>query len=131
MSKILIVEDDALMVNLYKKVFEREGFEVSLAQRGAEGISKAKEVLPDLVLLDIMMPEMDGFEVLSKLKADDVTKSIKVIVLTNLAGTGDEERALEMGALKYIVKSEHDPDEVVNLAKEVMEINNTFGANNN
>ena len=122
MQKILLIEDDPLMVRLYQKVFERDGYEVEIALRGVEGLAKAKEVKPDLILLDIMMPEMDGFEVLTKLKGDEETKNIKVIALTNLAGSGDEERALKLGVLKYIVKSEYDPDEVVKMSKEVLGI---------
>jgi len=71
-------------------------------------------------LLDIMMPEMDGFEVLAKLVADPATKSIPVIVLTNLAGEEDEKRALDMGAVRYVVKSEHNPDEIAGFAEEIL-----------
>lgn len=120
MSKILLIEDDPLMVNLYRKIFARAGYEVIVAQRGAEGIEKAKEGLPNLILLDIMMPEMDGFEVLAILKKDDKTKSIPVIALTNLAGEEDAKRALALGAAKYIIKSEHDPREVLQIVKDVL-----------
>jgi CheY-like chemotaxis protein len=120
MAKILIVEDDPLMSRLYKKVFERGGYDVLTVDRGAEGIVKAKEWQPGLILLDIMMPEMDGYQVLEKLKADDSSKSIPVVALTNLAGTEDAERAISMGALKYVIKSEHDPNDMLTLVGEIL-----------
>ncbi len=120
-GKILLVEDDPLMINLYRKVFEKHDFEVKVAERGQAGLDLIKEFLPDLLLLDVMMPEMDGFEVLKKIKADEATKNITVVMLSNLAGTEDASRAIQMGALKYLIKSEHDPNEIVEIAKQVME----------
>ncbi len=122
MSKVLLlIEDDPLMLRLYRKIFKLEGYEVELAAGGQEGLDKAKSDKPTLVLLDIMMPKMDGFEVLGKFKEDPETKDIPVVVLTNLAGTQDAKKAMEMGALKYIIKSEQDPKEVAILVKEVLE----------
>lgn len=122
MSKVLLlIEDDPLMLRLYRKIFELEGYEVELAVGGQEGLDKAKSDKPTLVLLDIMMPKMDGFEVLGKLKEDPETKDIPVVVLTNLAGTQDAKKAMEMGASKYIIKSEQDPKEITSMVKEVLE----------
>lgn len=120
MSKILLIEDDPLMMNLYENIFKREGFEVDIAQSGAEGLVKAKEVSYDIILLDIMMPEMDGFEVLQKLKADGATKNIPVVTLTNLAGDADAKRAIKLGAIKYLIKSEYDPVEISKMVKDVL-----------
>ena len=120
MAKILLIEDDPLMLRVYEKILERNDFQIVAASRGQEGLTKAKEEKPDLILLDIMMPEMDGFEVLGKLKSDDTTKNLPVIALTNLAGEEDAKKALEMGAIRYIIKSEHDPAGVVKIAKEVL-----------
>jgi len=120
MSKILIVEDDALMARLYEKVFKFEGYAVDVALNGREGLEKVRAGEPTLVVLDIMMPEMNGLEVLDKLKADPETKSIPVVVLTNLAGSQDAEAALTKGAVKYIVKSEYEPKAIANMIKEVL-----------
>ncbi|OGV92677.1 hypothetical protein A3B57_01215 [Microgenomates group bacterium RIFCSPLOWO2_01_FULL_47_10] len=120
MAKILIVEDDALMLRLYQKAFGFENYEVDVAGDGEEGIEKARQLIPTLILLDVMMPKMNGLQVLDKLKADPDTKNIPVIMLTNLAGSSDAETALSKGAVKYIVKSEHDPKEVVGIVKEVL-----------
>ncbi len=91
-----------------------------MADNGRDGLAKVKSQKPDLILLDIMMPEMNGLEVLERLKGDPDTKEIIVIVLTNLAGKQDAKLALDKGALKYIVKSEQDPKEVVEMVKSVL-----------
>jgi len=120
MAKILIVEDDPLILRLYQKAFSFEGYEVETAANGEEGLEKVRTIIPTIVLLDVMMPKMNGLQVLEKLKAYPETHNIPVIVLTNLAGQNDSERALAMGAVKYIVKSEHDPKQVVDMVREIL-----------
>src|SRR3990172_8234903 len=109
MAKILIVEDDPLMSRMYQKIFTFEKYEVEMAGDGEEGLEKVRKIKPALVLLDIMMPKMNGLQVLEKLKSDPETKAIPVVILTNLAGQQDAEKALSEGAVKYIVISEYDP----------------------
>src|SRR3990172_3638320 len=106
MAKILVVEDDPLMSRMYQKIFKFEGYEVDMAGDGEEGLEKAKTGKPTLILLDIMMPKMNGLQVLQKLKVDSATKGLPVVVLTNLAGQSDAEKTLSMRAVKYIIKSE-------------------------
>lgn len=120
MAKILIVEDDPLMSRMYQKIFTFEGYEVDMAGDGVEGLEKVRTIKPTLVLLDIMMPKMNGLEVLEKLKADPETKAIPIVMLTNLAGQQDAETAMSKGAIKYIIKSEYDPKQVVNMVKEIL-----------
>lgn len=120
MAKILIIEDDSLISRLYQKAFTFEGYKVSVASNGKKGLEKAKSVVPTLILLDIMMPEMNGLQVLDKLKADEKLKKIPVVVLTNLAGTQDADKALAKGAVKYIIKSEYDPKKVVSMVKGIL-----------
>lgn len=120
MTKILIVEDDPLMSRMYQKIFKFEGFDVDLAENGEVGLDKVRKDKPTLVLLDIMMPKMNGLEVLEKMKLDPEIKTIPVIMLTNLAGNQDAEAALTKGAVKYIIKSENDPKQVVNMVKEIL-----------
>ena len=120
MAKILIVEDDPLMSRMYQKIFTFEKYEVEMAGDGEEGVEKAKATKPTIMLLDIMMPKMNGLQALEKLKADPETKAIPVIMLTNLAGQQDAEAALAKGAVKYIIKSEHEPKEVANMVKEIL-----------
>lgn len=120
MAKILIVEDDPLMSRMYQKIFTFEGYEVDMAGDGEEGLEKAKTVLPTIILLDVMMPKMNGIQVLEKLKLDPATKDMPVVMLTNLAGQQDAETALAKGAVKYIVKSEYEPKQVVGMVKEIL-----------
>jgi len=120
MAKVLIIEDDPLMIRLYQKVFKFEGYDVEVASNGEEGLQKVESFAPTLVLLDIMMPKMNGLEVLEKMKANEKTKKIPVVVLTNLAGQQDAETAIAKGAVKYIVKSEYEPKEVVKMVKEIL-----------
>jgi len=120
MAKLLIVEDDPLMSRMYQKIFTFEGYDVQMAGDGQEGLDKAREIKPTLMLLDVMMPKLNGLQVLEKLKADPETKAIPVIMLTNLAGEQDAEAALAKGAIKYIIKSEYEPKEVADMVKEVL-----------
>ena len=120
MAKILIVEDDPLMSRMYQKIFTFEKYEVVLAGDGAAGVEMARTEKPTLILLDIMMPKMNGLEALDRLKADVNLKTIPVIMLTNLAGQQDAETALAKGAVKYIIKSEQEPKEVANMVKEIL-----------
>lgn len=119
-AQILIVEDDPLMARLYSKVFTIEGYEVAMAVDGEEGLSCVHKSIPTVILLDVMMPKMNGLELLEKLKADPATKKIPVIMLTNLAGQADAEKAITLGAVKYIVKSEYEPKQIVNMVKEIL-----------
>ncbi len=120
MAKVLIIEDDPLMSRMYQKIFSFEKYEVEMAGDGEEGLAKAARVNPTIILCDVMMPKMNGMQVLDSLKSNPATKSIPVIMLTNLAGQQDADTALSKGAVKYIVKSEHDPKEVASLVKEVI-----------
>lgn len=120
MVKVLITEDDPLMSRMYQKIFTFEGYEVIMAKDGEEGLEKAKTEKPTIILLDVMMPKMNGLQMLEKLKLDPESKSIPVIMLTNLAGEKDAETALSKGAVKYIVKSEYEPKQVVNMVKEIL-----------
>ncbi|MDP2671063.1 MAG: response regulator [bacterium] len=120
MAKILVVEDDPLMARMYEKIFTFEKYEVETANNGQEGLQKARTGAPTLILLDIMMPEKNGLQVLDELKTDPNTKAIPVVVLTNLAGEKDAETALAKGAVKYIIKSEHEPKEVADMVKQIL-----------
>ena len=119
---ILLVEDDPLMLNMYQKAFSYEGFEIEIAKDGEEGLEKAKSQRPNLILLDIMMPRLDGLELLKKFKADSNLTNIPVVMLTNLSGVKYEKESLSLGAKEFLVKSEHDPKEVVEIVKKVLSV---------
>jgi CheY-like chemotaxis protein len=120
MAKVLIIEDDPLMSRMYQKIFTFGKYEVETAGDGEEGLAKVLVVNPTIILLDVMMPKMNGLQVLEKLKADPATKGIPVVMLTNLAGQQDAEAALAKGAVKYIIKSEHEPEEVYNIVQQII-----------
>ena len=122
MMKILLVEDDPLMVRMYQRKLLTDGYEVGVAVNGEEGLVKVRSFSPDVVLLDIMMPKLNGLQVLERMKADPTTAHVPVVILTNLGGSQEDiERGLELGAVAYLVKSAYRPDEVIAKVKEVLE----------
>lgn len=120
MAKILIIEDDPLISRMYEMMFGFEGFEVETAGDGLIGLDKLRKNKPTIILLDVMMPNMNGLEVLDKIKLDPETKNIPVIMLTNLSDEQDAETALAKGAVKYIVKSDKEPKEIAAMVKEIL-----------
>ena len=120
MARILIVEDDPIISKMYESAFTFDKFEVKMAANGEEGLVAMREWQPTLILLDVMMPKMNGLQVLEAMKKEEPLKNIPVIVLTNLSDKHDAEAALTRGAVKYIVKAEHTPKEVTDLVKEIL-----------
>jgi DNA-binding response OmpR family regulator len=116
-KKILIIEDEDMLSTMYKVKFENEGYEAYTASNGADGLEMAPKILPNLILLDIIMPKIDGFAVLKKLKEDPKTKDIPVIMLTNLGQDEDISRGKEMGSAGYLIKANNTPAEVVDKTK--------------
>jgi len=111
--KILLIEDEEMLANMYEVKFKNEGFDLEKALDGAEGLEKAKANTPDFILLDIIMPKMDGFSVLKALKEDPNTKDVPVMLLTNLGQEEDIEKGKELGSVGYLVKANITPAEVV------------------
>lgn len=120
MTKILLVEDDPIIYRMYQKAFKLEGFTTELAKNGLEGLDKLKTFKPDIILLDIMMPKMNGVEMLTKLKAEVKTKNIPVVVLTNVSDPGVTHEVFSKGASMIIVKSETEPDQVIGWINSVL-----------
>ena len=118
--KVLIVDDDEFLLDMYVMKFKEAGFEVEVAQNGEEAIEKAKSGNPDAILLDIVMPKMDGFEVLRKIKKENLAHQAAVFVLSNLGQKEDTERGLGLGAVDYIVKAHFTPSEVVARVQNVL-----------
>lgn len=119
-SKILIVEDDSFLLNMYATKFEMEGFEVIMAEDGEKGLRLAKKEMPDMILLDILLPRMNGFEVLKALKEDEQTKDLKVLLLTNLSQRAEVDQGFDMGAVEYLIKAHFMPSEVVAKVKKIL-----------
>lgn len=114
MTKVLIIEDDPFVQRFYKRLFDLGSYASTIAGSGQEGLEMAFESVPDLILLDVMMPGMNGLEVLEKLKKDARTKEIPVVMLTVLSDTETVKKAALLGASGYLVKSEIDPKDLVN-----------------
>lgn len=118
--KILIIEDDGFLASIYAQKLELEGFEVAFATNGEDGLKLAQKDKPDLILLDLLMPQMDGFEVLEKAKADPAIKDVKVLVLSNLGQKEDVDRCMKLGAAGYLIKAHALPEETVKRIKEIL-----------
>jgi len=112
-KKILIIEDEEILINVLKKKFVREGYDVMVAGNGNEGLIKMKKEKPDLVLLDIVMPEKDGFEVLEEMAEDEKLKDIPTIIISNSGQPVELERAKKLGVDDWLIKTEFDPQEVL------------------
>jgi len=121
MKKILFIEDEADLQKSMGDVLEGQGYEVISALDGEVGLRLAKTRRPDIILLDLILPKKDGFEVFEELKKDSATRDIPVIVLTNLEKMEDVEKALELGARTYLVKANYTLEEVVSKIKKALE----------
>lgn len=119
---VLLVEDDVFLSGIYQKKFEMEGYKVTAIDNGEKVLPEAKKKMPDIIMLDILLPKMDGFTVLSKLKEDQQVKNIPVILLTNLGQKDDVEKGLQMGAVDYLIKAHFKPSEVVDKIKSVLHL---------
>ncbi len=119
-KKVLLVEDDKMILDMYTLKFTQEGYEVTQAENGKDGLELAKKINPDIVLLDIILPQMDGFTVLKNLKADPKMKDIPVVLLTNLGQDGDVKKGIELGAVDYLIKANFTPSQVVDKVKSVI-----------
>lgn len=120
LSTILLVEDDTFLAGMYVTKLQLEGFDVKIAEDGEKGIKMAKSEKPRLILLDIILPKMSGFDVLKDLKDDPDTKDIPVILLTNLGQREDVQKGLDLGAKDYLIKAHFMPSEVVKKIKTII-----------
>jgi len=118
--RILLIEDDTFLSGMYVTKLGLENFEVALASDGKQGLKMALEEQPDLILLDIILPKLDGFEILKAVRKDKNTKNIPVILLTNLGQKDDVERGLSLGATDYLIKAHFMPSEVVDKIKRLI-----------
>ena len=120
MNTVLLIEDDQLLIKMYSTKFESEGFIVLRAEDGQKGLDVAMEKIPDIILLDMMMPKLSGDEVLKQLKASEKTKDIPVIVFSNLSQEDEAKDVLALGAKEYLVKANLTPAEVVGKVKQYL-----------
>lgn len=112
-----------MISSMYKTKFEAEGFDVSIADNGVIGVELAKTEKPDIIMLDVILPQLDGFSVLDQIKRDETTKNIPVIMLTNLGTEEDKAKGEAMGALDYLVKASLTPGQISGKIKQALKIN--------
>ena len=117
-KKILLVEDEEIMIDLLQRKLTKEGYEVSVARDGEEGLKLMREVKPTLILLDIVMPKMGGFEVMEEMAKEPELKKIPVIVISNSGQPVELDRAQKLGAKDWLIKTEFDPQEVIEKVKK-------------
>ena len=114
MKKILVVEDEEILLDLLRRKLTKEGYEVLIARDGQEGLKAMTQQRPDLILLDIIMPKMGGFEVMEEMGKDPKLKEIPIIVISNSGQPVELDKAKELGAKDWLIKTEFDPQEVIN-----------------
>ena len=118
MKKILIIEDEELLYNLLRKKLTTEGYDVSVSEDGQKGLDSMRRNAPDLVLLDIVMPNKNGFEVMEEMKKDERLKNIPVIIISNSGQPVEIDRAKNSGAKDWLIKTEFEPLEVIKKVKK-------------
>lgn len=118
--KVLVVEDDEFLSEMYSTKLKLEGFTVKIGHDGEEGLKLAAKILPDIILLDILMPKKNGFEVLTELKEEDKTKDIPVIILSNLGQKEEIKKGMDLGAESFLIKAHYMPSEVITKVKELL-----------
>jgi DNA-binding response OmpR family regulator len=120
MKKILLIEDDPFLADIYKTRLNSEGFEVVIAEDGEKGLKKLEEENFDLLVLDLVLPELSGFEILEKIKGNEKFKDLKILALSNLSQKEEIQRALDLGVQKYLIKAYFTPSEVVEEIKKLI-----------
>ncbi len=123
MTKILLVEDDPFLIDIYMTKLKSEGFDLLSAKDGEEALEKIKKDKPALIILDIVLPNMDGWQVLKQIKNIKGAEKIKILVLSNLGQKEEVEKGLRLGADKYLIKSNFTPSQVVAELKELVKLN--------
>jgi len=120
MKQILLIEDDPFLIDIYVTKLGESGFSVEVANDGELALRKLEEKKPDLVILDIVLPQIDGWEVLRKIKSSPGLKDLKVIILSNLSQKEEVEKGIDLGSIKYLIKAHYTPSEVVAEIKQLL-----------
>ena len=120
MTKIAIIEDDSVISQMYRMKFEADGFDVQIANNGRDGVEMVKEIKPDIVLLDLQMPIMNGDEALKQIRAEDWGKNVPVMILTNLGEEEAPKSIRSLGIESYIVKADLTPRQVIERVKTTL-----------
>ena len=119
MAKLLLVEDDTFLIDIYSTKLKENGYEIFVVSDGEQVLPKMEEVNPDIVLLDIVLPGMDGWEILRKIRQNEKFNDTKVVILSNLGQKNEIDKGIKLGATKYLIKAHYTPSEVVEEIKKV------------
>ena len=120
MKKIILIEDDPFLVDIYSTKLKESGLSVDVATDGQIGLRKLKEKKFDLLVLDIVLPHIDGWEILREIEKDEKFKDLKIFVFSNLGQKGEVEKGLKMGVVKYFIKAHFTPKEIVEEIKKAL-----------
>ena len=120
MKKIILVEDDPFLIDIYTTKLKELDFAIQVATDGEEAINKIKEEKPDLIVLDIVLPHVDGWEILREIKGEEKLAKTKIIILSNLGQKEEVEKGLQLGATKYLIKAHYTPSQVVEEIKKIL-----------
>ncbi len=120
MKRILLIEDDPFLVDIYMTKLKEAGFEVESVGDGDAVLMKVKEWKPDLLLLDIVLPHLDGWEIIGQIRGLEALKNLKVIILSNLGQKNEVAKGLELGAVKYLIKAHYTPAEIVGEIRKIL-----------
>lgn len=121
MKSILLVEDDPFLVDIYCQKFKKSGFDIRVTDNATKTFQFLEEKIPEIILLDIVLPQMDGWSILKKIRDNEAWKNCKVVVLSNLSQKEEVEKGLSLGANKYLIKSQYTPLEIVNQISKMLE----------
>lgn len=120
MKQILLVEDDPFLIDIYSQKLAKAGFNIEVAKNGESALQSLRKRKPQLLILDIVLPGIEGWEILRKIKKDPRLASLKIVVLSNLGQKEEVEKGLRLGAIKYLIKAHYTPSEVIKEIKKVI-----------
>lgn len=120
-KKILLVEDDPFLLDIYKKKFHLAGIEMRIAEDGQQALEMIQDDPPDVLLLDIVLPRVGGWQILEKIKSDKSLEKMQIIILSNLGQKEEVAKGLNMGAIRYLIKAQFTPNEIVEEVKKLLQ----------
>ena len=121
MKTILFVEDDPFLIDIYTKKLKKSGFNTKVADSGEKAINMIRDAKPDILLLDIVLPEIGGWEIIKKIKENPEMADLKIVILSNLGQRAEVEKGLSLGAVRYLIKAQYTPSEVIEELKKILQ----------
>lgn len=120
MKSVLLIEDDPFLIDIYGQKFKKSGLKIRVAENASKAFSFLEEELPDVILLDVVLPQMDGWSILKKIRANKNWDKCRIIIFSNLSQKEEVEKGLSLGANSYLIKSQHTPAEVVEKVEKML-----------